>query len=227
MDAISPSPNRAKEPGDGLSLPPGATVFVIEANDRDREALAKRVVAMGFAVETFRSAENFWTSVGRRRPGCVVFDGRTTIQGTRLADRLAETTPIPPLVYVSDETDAVTVARLVRDGGAEFLSKPSYGETELWEALQRGLALDAQRRCEHAAEELRRRRVESLSAIDKRILLALLDGLNNPRIAAMLGVTRSAVEGRRSRMMRKLGVTNVAALVRFAVESQRELGAET
>ena len=42
-------------------------------------------------------------------------------------------------------------------------------------------------------------------------------------IAEELGITRAAVEGRRTRLMKKIGLVSVVSLVRFAIEVERDL----
>jgi DNA-binding CsgD family transcriptional regulator len=51
----------------------------------------------------------------------------------------------------------------------------------------------------------------------------LARGKNNREIAEELGITRAAVEGRRTRLMKKIGLVSVVSLVRFAIEVERDV----
>ena len=174
---------------------------------------------MGFSAQAYESADEFWRSFDPSQSSCIIFDGRTTVGGVSLAECLAREPLAPPLIYVSDETNVTTVVRAIRQGALEFLQKRAYSETDLWEAIQRGLALDAAKRINHARLMERQARIASLSEPERQVLRLLLLGKNNREIALECGISRVAAEGRRTRMMKKLGVTNLVALVRCAIEA--------
>ena len=60
---------------------------------------------------------------------------------------------------------------------------------------------------EDEAEQLRKR-IESLSNAQRRVLMALANGDLNKQIAAELGVTEATIKAHLSAIFRKLGVTN-------------------
>lgn len=59
---------------------------------------------------------------------------------------------------------------------------------------------------------------ESLTARERQVLHLAAEGHNNPEIAARLFISRRTVETHRANLMHKLGVTNQAELVRYAME---------
>lgn len=60
--------------------------------------------------------------------------------------------------------------------------------------------------------------IESLSSREREILQLVVDGNTSARIAEMLSLSPKSVETYRSRLMVKLGVTNISSLVKFAIQ---------
>lgn len=58
---------------------------------------------------------------------------------------------------------------------------------------------------------------EQLTARQREILLALVDGLTTAQIAARLRISTKTVEAHRSQLMQRLGIHDVPGLVRFAI----------
>ena len=59
----------------------------------------------------------------------------------------------------------------------------------------------------------------SLSPRQHQVLLLLLEGETNKRIAAALGLSVKTVETHRSNLMQKINCGNLSALVRYAVRN--------
>jgi DNA-binding NarL/FixJ family response regulator len=60
--------------------------------------------------------------------------------------------------------------------------------------------------------------LDSLSRRERQILQAVVEGGSSADIARMFNLSRKTVETYRSRLMAKLGVTDFAALIRFAIQ---------
>lgn len=58
---------------------------------------------------------------------------------------------------------------------------------------------------------------EALTSPERQILKLVAEGKSNPEIAALIGLTRRTVETYRLRLMRKLGLDNLPALVKYAI----------
>jgi DNA-binding NarL/FixJ family response regulator len=61
--------------------------------------------------------------------------------------------------------------------------------------------------------------LEALSAREREVLQLLAAGRRTQEIAELLGLGVKSVETYRSRLMNKLGIDNVAGLVRFAIRA--------
>ena len=68
-------------------------------------------------------------------------------------------------------------------------------------------------------EQQRRNSLDLLTARERDVLTRVADGMTSKEIAAELGISPRTVETHRESLMRKLGIRNVAGLIRFALES--------
>jgi len=60
--------------------------------------------------------------------------------------------------------------------------------------------------------------VEPLTLVEGKILKLVVEGKSNAKVAALLGLSPRTVETYRARLMRKLGVTNLPDLVKYAIK---------
>ena len=58
---------------------------------------------------------------------------------------------------------------------------------------------------------------DALTATEREILKLIVEGRPNVKVAAQLGLSPRTVEAYRARLMRKLGVDNLPALVKYAI----------
>ncbi len=60
--------------------------------------------------------------------------------------------------------------------------------------------------------------LDSLSARERQVLQLVVEGKSSAEIAGLVHLSRKSVETYRSRLMKKLGVDDVTALVKFAIQ---------
>lgn len=110
--------------------------------------------------------------------------------------------------FVVKTSAGAEVVSAVRDAavGKRYLSA-SLART----ALDAGYAAGGQR-------PIRVGPLESLSPREREVMQLVVDGRSSREIAVLLGLRPGTVDTYRSRVMRKLGLDDVMALVRFAVE---------
>jgi DNA-binding NarL/FixJ family response regulator len=158
----------------------------------------------------------------RLRPDVVLSDiAMPELGGLELTSRLAEAVPEARVLILSMHRDPGYVRQAVRSGARGYLLKSS-GPEELEQALlavARGEAYftpsaaaplaDALRDGDRPAE-LTRRQVE--------VLRLVASGRSNKQVALALGLSIKTVETHRAQLMERLGVREVAGLVRYAIE---------
>lgn len=103
----------------------------------------------------------------------------------------------------------------MKAGAIDFLTKP-VNDTDLFEAISRAEASDAQSRRLQLELESIQAKMETLTPREREVLLHVVAGRLNKQIAGDLGTVEKTIKVHRSRMMEKLGVRTVADLVRMA-----------
>jgi FixJ family two-component response regulator len=116
-----------------------ALVCVIDDDASLLRALQRLLVAGGFTVEVFASAEEFLESERARTADCLVLDVHLGgLSGFELHERLvAAGTPLP-VIFITAHDDTLTRERARRAGAVEYLRKP-FDDVSLIGAIHKAL----------------------------------------------------------------------------------------
>jgi two-component system nitrate/nitrite response regulator NarL len=146
--------------------------------------------------------------------------------GLRVAAALRTTEPSVRVLILSVHDDPEIVRESVRLGAHGYVRKDTTpadlraairavhnGDAYFSPSVARTLA-EALRAQTGTAEGL-----ERLTEREKEVLARVARGLSNKEIAAELGISVRTVESHRDSLMRKTGLRNAAALIRYALES--------
>jgi FixJ family two-component response regulator len=120
-----------------------------------------------------------------------------------------------PVMFITGNGDIPTSVRAMKAGAIDFLTKP-VKEQDLFEALSRAEAQDAEFRQLRSELDVMRTKVRTLTPREREVLTHVVAGRLNKQIAGSLGTVEKTIKVHRSRMMEKLGVRTVADLVRMA-----------
>ena len=102
-------------------------------------AVRRLLVAAGFSVRTFGSAEEFLASEHPEQISCLVLDIHLNgLSGFELQDRLLEAHISIPIVFITAHDDQSTRERAQRGGASEYLRKP-FDEQSLIGAIRQAL----------------------------------------------------------------------------------------
>lgn len=191
----------------------GAVVHVIAEDERDRAAFSALLAEEGLASSGFRDAASFLVAVDADSAGCVIIDLQAPgAEGGALLLRAALQAQVPAIV-VSPRPNVALAVRAMKEGAVDVLPKPVERDA-LLAAVRAALAGGrARRERARRAQELRRRR-QTLSAREREVVEAILEGAPNRAVASRLGVSARTVEIHRSNAMAKLGARTVPELVR-------------
>jgi RNA polymerase sigma factor (sigma-70 family) len=198
------------------------TVFVVDDDASVRDSLALMLGLAGYRTAVFADAEAFLAAWRKEWSGCVVTDLRLPGQsGIELQAALRKRGAVLPFVIITAHGDVSSARVAFQAQAVDFLEKP-FDEAQLRVAIETAFALE-ERRMEH--EHARRADAEKLARLTARerdVLEQAAQGLHAKEIASALGISPRTVEVHKTRIMAKLGVRNVAELVRFAVAAGRE-----
>jgi DNA-binding NarL/FixJ family response regulator len=160
------------------------------------------------------------------RPDLVLMDvGMPGLNGLEVAGRLATLDPSIRVIILSMHTSEEYVLRALRAGCAGYLLKASAvaelevavravarGESYLSPAVSKRVVDDYVSRTGGATDPL-----DALTPRQREILQLAAEGHSSKEIAERLGVSYRTVEAHRAQLMERLGVHDLAGLVRFAV----------
>ena len=199
---------------DPAACPPmAATVFVVDDDDSLRRALTRVMRAAGWTAESFGSAEEFLRRLPFRGVGCVLLDvNMPGLTGPELQARLLEQGNTLPVVFVTAHGDLPTGIGAMKRGAVDFLSKP-VDEATLLRTVTQALELHQQRGQHDLEIASAGERLARLSPREREVMELVVTGLLNKQIADRMQISIKTVKVHRSRVMEKMEVRSVAALV--------------
>jgi len=162
---------------------------------------------------------------GTLRPCIAMLDVEMPrLPGIEAAQRIRKVSPESRIIVLSMYADARYQKRAREAGASAYALKtePIAALVEVIDLVLRGAAfLSTTPRLSESAAALRSSTVDlhALSAREREVLRLLAEGRRTQEIAGLLGLGVKSVETYRSRLMEKLGIDNVAGLVRFAIRA--------
>jgi FixJ family two-component response regulator len=189
------------------------TVFIIDDDAAVCRALSRILIAAGYGVRAFESAEGFLAEGHAEAPGCLLLDVCLPgLDGMQLQRSLLNSPCPHPIVFLTGRSDIQTSVTAMKAGAVDFLTKPIEGE-RLVAAIDKALQRDAERRLEYAIRSAIQHRFDKLTPRERQVMDGMTRGRLNKVIAAELGIGEKTVKVHRARLMQKMGVRSVAELV--------------
>ena len=193
------------------------TVFVIDDDAAVRDSIALMLGLAGYRTSVFADAEAFLAAWKEDWVGCVVADVRLPGQsGVELQDTLRKRGAALPFVIITAHGDVATARAAFRSQAVDFLEKP-FDNAQLSAAIETAFAREGQRIQKHDGMRADAEKLGRLTPREREVLEQAARGLHAKEIAAALGISPRTVEVHKTRIMEKLGVRNLAELVRFAI----------
>lgn len=195
-------------------------IYVIDDEITVGIALQRLLSSVGFAVQTFTSAQEFLNAELQDALGCLVLDVRMPgMSGLEVQQRLAAAGICLPVIFLTGHADIQMTVRAMKAGAVEFLTKP-FHEQELLDAIQAALQrhrIERKNRAEHSAL---RTRYHFLTPRESEVFSLVTCGLLNKQIAAELGASEKTIKIHRAHVMHKMNAGSLADLVRMAEKLQ-------
>jgi two-component system response regulator FixJ len=193
-------------------------VNVIDDDAEGRESVIALVRAHGVEAEGYESAEDFLASFDHLHSGCLVVDVRMPgMSGVDLQQQLTKNGHTLPIVIITGYADVPTAVEAMRNGALTYLEKPCSDQT-LWEAISRGLEIEAASRTRRLQHANIIGCLKTLTAAEHAVLDKLLLGAPNKIIARDLDLGLRTVELRRATILEKMHASSPVELVRMAMQ---------
>ena len=200
-------------------------VLLVDDHAVMREGLAALLTAAG--IDVIGTASNGREAVRLARelvPDAVVMDiSMPDLNGIEAARQIHVRAPTVRIVMLSMHANREHVHQALAAGADGYVLKES-AATEVVTAVRavaagrRYLSPAIESAMLEAGGSAARGPLESLSARERQVLQLVVEGGSSAEIARTVHLSPKTVETYRSRLMKKLGVANVTALVKFAVQ---------
>ena len=190
------------------------TIFVVDDDVAVRKSLVRLLRSAGYQVESFASAGEFlnhWQE--HATTGCLVLDVQMPgLSGFDLQRQLRSTPRSLPIVFITGHGDIPMSVMAMKAGAVNFLAKPFQAE-DLLLAIGEAIARAAEKESEQSERAELEKRYAMLTPREREVMVLVVRGLANKRIATELGIGEKTIKVHRGRVMSKMRVRSVAELV--------------
>jgi two-component system response regulator FixJ len=202
--------------GDARRAPP--TAYVVDDDESIRTLWRWLLESNGIAVQTFTTAKEFIDAYQHGGPGCLVLDLRLPgMSGLELQEYLRRQEIAIPIVFVTGHGDVPSAVHAIKGGAVDFIEKP-FSYKAVMQVIRRALERDAQARERRAQRSEYEERFAALTEREREVMRRVIEGKLNKVIADELEISVKTVEFHRAKVMEKMGVSSVAALVQLRMQ---------
>ena len=196
-------------------LPP--TAYVVDDDESIRTLWRWLMESNGIAVRTFATAAEFIESYRNGDAGCLVLDLKLPgMGGLELQEYLRCRDIEIPIVFVTGHGDVPAAVSALKGGAVDFIQKP-FSHREVLAIIEKAFQRDAEIRRTRVQRLAVSGRLAALTDRERDVLRRVIEGKPNKIIAGELDISMKTVEFHRSKVMEKMGVDSVAALVQLTL----------
>src|ERR1700681_4934896 len=192
------------------------TVYVLDDDHAVLRSLKRLLSSANFEPVTFDRPDVFLAAARTFKTGCVLLD--VCLPGTSGLDvqtQLLQMRSDLAVSVVTGQGDVQTAVRAMKAGASDFLEKP-YSDHALLGSIEAAFSRENQHDRDHDIADAIRR-IATLSPREREVLDGLVAGRPNKLIAYNLGISVRTVEVHRARMMERLGMRQLAEVIRLGV----------
>lgn len=193
------------------------TVFIVDDDAAVRDALGLLLGIQGYRIALFASGADFLAAWRPGWIGCMLVDIRMPgMDGLALQRHLKERGCALPVIIITGHGDVDLARTAFKAQARDFLEKP-LDERKLIGAIE---DVFAEVRASQSATRQRDDATSLLPSLTPReheVMQLVVAGKHNREIAVALLISARTVEVHKARLMSKLGVGNVADLVRICM----------
>ncbi|QEO18755.1 response regulator FixJ [Acetobacter vaccinii] len=199
---------------------PDCIVHVIDDDEAVRESLVFLLLASGYTVRSYASADEFLVILNQIDCGCVITDIRMPgMDGLALVNRLQEGNsllPVLPVIVITGHADIPLAVHAMKAGARDFIEKP-FDEHSILNAVASALQCGVETSAERTHTHIVRQKIAVLTKRERQVLNGLVEGQSNKTIARELEISPRTIEIYRANLMTKMEAHSLSELVRMAL----------
>ncbi|RDL51298.1 Response regulator protein TodT [Ensifer sp. M14] len=194
-------------------------IFLLDDDELVLRSLKRLLLASGYCVQTFQSAEAMLGCTELGTADCCILDlGLPGIDGLAAQEALKSAAGTQSIIFLTGRGDIPASVKAMKAGAVDFLTKPVDAKAML-AAVEVALACTRVEQDHERKRETLQRRLAGLTPREAQVMDLVVAGKLNKQIAADLGTVEKTVKVHRGRMMTKMGVRTVADLVRLIADA--------
>lgn len=184
-------------------------IYVVDDDFNVRESLKLMLECEGYQVRAYASAQDFLRDFDSKIPGCILLDVRLPgLSGPELQARLNKSNFEIPIVFITSYADIHTAIDTLKAGAVDFLLKP-VDPNKLLEVVERVVRLSCLSAAGASVPTNLRHEISRLSEQPRKVLMFMLEGLNDATIADRMGLSERTVQVYRANVYKSVGVHSV------------------
>lgn len=194
-------------------------IYIIDDEEHVRNAIALLMKSVGFKVEKFSSALEFFEQFKADTLGCIVSDIRMPIMsGLDVLKKLKKDFPLShlPVILITGHGDISMAVQAMKNGALDFVEKP-FNTQNLLDKVNQAVELSINTKEEKQKTLDIQKKYNTLTEKEKQVFELIAKGDTNKVISQKLYVTQSTIEARRAKIILKMEVDNSSELVKMAV----------
>src|SRR6478736_305432 len=193
---------------------PDFRVFIIDDDQGILDALNRFLRTAGYETKAYSSPQAFLDEHDPSMPDCVVLDlSMPRMNGLAVQRELVTRGIERPIIFLSGRGTVPASVEAMKAGAVDFLPKP-FKDDELLDAIKVAEERDSVRLQRDAGRNAASKLIDKLTPREKEVMALIVRGHMNKNIAHLLGTAERTIKEHRARVMRKLGISSVAELVR-------------
>jgi two-component system response regulator FixJ len=195
-------------------------VLIVDDDEQIRRWICRLLDQVGIPYAEFSTAEEFLENFDPNARGCVLLDMRMPGMGGRvLHENLMDMGAEIPVLFMTGFGEVSVAVEALQKGAVEFIEKPMRAQ-DLLDRVQKALLLDTEQHAKRHQQQEHDRILDRLTPREHEVVELILKGFTNKQIAFKLSVSPQAIDARKNKAMRKLGLNSVAELVAFVMHTR-------
>lgn len=191
-------------------------VYVVDDDAEVCNSLRSLIESVGFRVATYPSAREFLNQFDAQTPGCLVLDvQRPEYDGLDFQQRIIAGGIGLPVVIITGRSDDPAPIRANSIQDVDVIEVP-YDEKLVLDRVRQAVESDIRNRTKRAERSDIVARFALLTARERQVLDAIVNGCSNSQIAEALGISTRTVETHRAHVMQKTRAESLAGLIHLA-----------